>query len=130
MEIEYVRNHLAFCRATPGKLVDSNPEIEKELKTEMDRIVKIYGGAANVDMTKFPNFNFQGTFLMFCDMNLKLINSHSVLFSVPHRSTTRPHQPVDAAVENLDGVCKYYIIEQRSSSSSSSAMSRVVNVVA
>jgi len=40
--------------------VDSNPQIEKELKTELERIAKIYGGGGNVDMTKFPNFTFKG----------------------------------------------------------------------
>lgn len=41
-----------------AKLVDPNPEIERELKAEMDKVAKIYGGGSGVDLTKFPTFNF------------------------------------------------------------------------
>uniref|UniRef100_A0A0K8TQT7 ATP synthase-coupling factor 6, mitochondrial n=1 Tax=Tabanus bromius TaxID=304241 RepID=A0A0K8TQT7_TABBR len=41
-----------------GKLVDPTPEIEKELKNELDRIAKQFGGGEGVDMTKFPEFKF------------------------------------------------------------------------
>jgi F-type H+-transporting ATPase subunit 6 len=47
-------------RSSPGKLVDASPEIEKELKQELDRITKVYGGKSGVDMTKFPTFEFKG----------------------------------------------------------------------
>lgn len=41
-----------------GKLVDPSPEIERELKQEMDKLSKQYGGGSGVDMTKFPEFKF------------------------------------------------------------------------
>ncbi|XP_044730082.1 ATP synthase-coupling factor 6, mitochondrial-like [Chrysoperla carnea] len=41
-----------------AKLVDPNPEIERELKAEMDKVAKMYGGGAGADLTKFPTFNF------------------------------------------------------------------------
>lgn len=42
-----------------GKLVDGTPEIEREMKTELDRVAKQYGGGEGVDMTKFPDFKFE-----------------------------------------------------------------------
>lgn len=42
-----------------GKLVDSNPATEKELKSELERIAKQFGGGDGVDMTKFPDFKFE-----------------------------------------------------------------------
>ncbi|XP_055677978.1 ATP synthase-coupling factor 6, mitochondrial [Lutzomyia longipalpis] len=41
-----------------GKLVDATPEVEKDLKTELERVAKQYGGGSGVDMTKFPEFKF------------------------------------------------------------------------
>ncbi|GBP32317.1 ATP synthase-coupling factor 6, mitochondrial [Eumeta japonica] len=41
-----------------GKLVDVSPEIQKELKTELEKLEKQYGGGAGVDMTAFPDFKF------------------------------------------------------------------------
>lgn len=39
-------------------MVDSTPEIEKELKAELEKVAKIYGGATGEDMTKFPSFKW------------------------------------------------------------------------
>lgn len=41
-----------------GKLVEPTPAIEKELKQELDKLAKTYGGGEGVDMTKFPEFKF------------------------------------------------------------------------
>lgn len=41
-----------------GKLVDASPEITHELKTELEKLSKNYGGGEGVDMTKFPDFKF------------------------------------------------------------------------
>lgn len=41
-----------------GKLVDPTPEIQKELKAELEKVAKQYGGAAGEDMTKFPSFKW------------------------------------------------------------------------
>ncbi|KAJ8975928.1 hypothetical protein NQ317_014888 [Molorchus minor] len=40
-------------------LVEPTPELEKELKTELEKVAKQYGGGAGVDMTKFPTFEFK-----------------------------------------------------------------------
>lgn len=39
-------------------MVDSTPETERELKSELERIAKQFGGGGGVDMTKFPEFKF------------------------------------------------------------------------
>lgn len=41
-----------------GKLVDPSPAIQKELKTELEKLEKQYGGGSGVDMTSFPSFKF------------------------------------------------------------------------
>jgi len=45
-------------------LVDASPEIEKELKQELDRITRMYGGKPGEDMTKFPSFQFKGKYIL------------------------------------------------------------------
>lgn len=42
-----------------NKLVDATPAIEKELKSELERISKQFGGGEGVDMSKFPDFKFE-----------------------------------------------------------------------
>ncbi|XP_055845856.1 ATP synthase-coupling factor 6, mitochondrial-like [Episyrphus balteatus] len=46
-------------KSSGGKLVDSTPEIERELKNELERVAKQYDGGAGVDMTQFPTFKFE-----------------------------------------------------------------------
>jgi len=41
-----------------NKLVDPTPEIERELKQELDKVAKQFGGGEGIDMTKFPQFKF------------------------------------------------------------------------
>ncbi|XP_044265125.1 ATP synthase-coupling factor 6, mitochondrial [Tribolium madens] len=41
-----------------NKLVEPSPEIERELKSELEKVAKVYGGGPGVDMTKFPTFKF------------------------------------------------------------------------
>lgn len=41
-----------------GKLVDPSPAIEKELKTELEKLERQYGGGSGADMTAFPSFKF------------------------------------------------------------------------
>ncbi|XP_030559738.1 ATP synthase-coupling factor 6, mitochondrial [Drosophila novamexicana] len=45
-------------KSAGGKLVDSNPEIERELKNELERVAKQYGSDGKTDMLKFPEFKF------------------------------------------------------------------------
>lgn len=42
-----------------GKLVDASPEIERELKQELEKLAKAYGGDGGADMTAFPSFKFE-----------------------------------------------------------------------
>lgn len=39
-------------------MVDPNPETDKELKQELERISKTFGGDGKTDMTKFPEFKW------------------------------------------------------------------------
>lgn len=55
--IEKVREYKK--RSKDGKLVDPTPEIMHELKQELDKLAKNYGGGEGVDMTKFPEFKFE-----------------------------------------------------------------------
>lgn len=41
-----------------GKLVDPSPQIERELKQELEKIAKQYGQKGNEDMTQFPSFKW------------------------------------------------------------------------
>ncbi|GLV42212.1 ATP synthase coupling factor 6 [Carabus blaptoides fortunei] len=45
-------------KSTGGKLVDPTPEIERELKAELDKVAKQFGGGEGEDMTKFPSFKW------------------------------------------------------------------------
>lgn len=51
-------NIVPFLFYSGGKLVDPSPETERELKNELERIAKTYGGSGSEDMTKFPEFKF------------------------------------------------------------------------
>ena len=41
-----------------GQLVAASPELQKEMKNELDRVRRVYGGGEGVDMTQFPTFKF------------------------------------------------------------------------
>lgn len=47
-----------FYISRGGKLVEPSPEIEKELKSELEKLERQYGGAPGTDMTAFPSFKF------------------------------------------------------------------------
>lgn len=51
---------ISHFRAAGGKMVDVTPEVERELKTELEKVAKQYGSKPGEDMTKFPTFNFPG----------------------------------------------------------------------
>uniref|UniRef100_A0A182J482 Uncharacterized protein n=2 Tax=Anopheles atroparvus TaxID=41427 RepID=A0A182J482_ANOAO len=65
-----LRDYAQKSKSAGGKLVDASPEIEKELKTEMDKLAKQYGGAKGEDMTAFPAFKFE-------DPTVDPINAHA-----------------------------------------------------
>lgn len=43
-------------KSTSGKVPDMAPELAKELKDELDRISRVYGGG---NMKEFPTFKFE-----------------------------------------------------------------------
>ena len=45
-------------RSAGGKLVDASPELQKEMKNELDRVRRVYGGGEGTDMSQFPTFDF------------------------------------------------------------------------
>ncbi len=38
--------------------MDATPQVEAELKRELDKIAAQFGGSAGAEMTKFPDFKF------------------------------------------------------------------------
>nr|CAD7589119.1 unnamed protein product [Timema genevievae] len=56
--IDKVKEYRQKSSSLGGKLVDVNPEIERELASELDKLAKQYGGGEGVDMTQFPTFKF------------------------------------------------------------------------
>ncbi|KAI0225051.1 ATP synthase-coupling factor 6, mitochondrial [Lamellibrachia satsuma] len=55
--LDKVHEYSSKSKAAGGKLVDVNPQVEKELQEELGKISRMYG-ADKQDMTKFPTFNF------------------------------------------------------------------------
>ncbi|XP_021197016.2 ATP synthase-coupling factor 6, mitochondrial [Helicoverpa armigera] len=45
-------------KSADGKFVDPSPAILKELKAELGKLEKHYGGGPGVDMTAFPDIKF------------------------------------------------------------------------
>ncbi|XP_077296975.1 ATP synthase, coupling factor 6 [Arctopsyche grandis] len=41
-----------------GKLVDPTPDIEREMKSELEKLARQYGGEGSTDMTQFPSLKF------------------------------------------------------------------------
>lgn len=39
--------------------MDPSPAIEKELKSELEKLERQFGGGSGVDMTSFPTFKFE-----------------------------------------------------------------------
>ncbi|MCL4148298.1 UNVERIFIED_CONTAM: hypothetical protein GTU68_050892 [Idotea baltica] len=64
-------------KSAGGKLVDTSPEIEKQMQQELDKVAKQYGGGPGVDMTKFPTFKFEGEF---CNSTS---NSANLIYKLP-----------------------------------------------
>ncbi|KAH8278793.1 hypothetical protein KR018_009548 [Drosophila ironensis] len=54
--LEKVRDYKQ--KSSGGKMVDSDPEIEREMKNELDRVAKQFGSDGKTDFTKFPDFKF------------------------------------------------------------------------
>lgn len=64
------KNKTSYCifRKTAGP-VDVGPEYEKELNDQTEKLVRLYGGG---DMTKFPEFKFEGKILEMCPLQVVL----------------------------------------------------------
>merc|ERR1712020_417701 len=54
--VDKVRDYANKKKSAGGKLVDATTDTE--MKREMDKIAKQYGGEAGADMTKFPDVKF------------------------------------------------------------------------
>uniref|UniRef100_A0A182TQ12 ATP synthase-coupling factor 6, mitochondrial n=1 Tax=Anopheles melas TaxID=34690 RepID=A0A182TQ12_9DIPT len=54
-----LREYAQKSQSAGGKLVDATPEIQRELKQEMEKLAKQYGGGQGEDMTAFPAFKFE-----------------------------------------------------------------------
>jgi len=50
-------------KSKDGGMVDPTPQSQNEMKSELERIAKQYGGGSGVDMTKFPDFKFEDPIL-------------------------------------------------------------------
>ncbi|ETN60559.1 mitochondrial ATP synthase coupling factor 6 [Anopheles darlingi] len=57
--VNKLREYAQKSQSAGGKLVDASPAIERELKQEMEKLAKQYGGAQGEDMTAFPSFKFE-----------------------------------------------------------------------
>ncbi|KAB7503258.1 ATP synthase-coupling factor 6, mitochondrial [Armadillidium nasatum] len=57
--VDKIREYAQKKKTAGGKLVDSNPSIEKQLQQELEKVARQYGGGPGVDMTKFPSFKFE-----------------------------------------------------------------------
>ena len=53
-----VREYANKKQSAGGKLVDATAQTEADLKRELEKVAKQYGGEAGVDMTKFPDLKF------------------------------------------------------------------------
>merc|ERR1712061_381520 len=53
--VDKVRDYANKKKSAGGKLVDATAETDAEMKREMCKIAKQYGGEAGADMTKFPD---------------------------------------------------------------------------
>merc|ERR1712154_591761 len=56
--VDKVRDYANKKKSAGGKLVDATAETDAEMKREMEKIAKQYGGEAGTDMTKFPDMKF------------------------------------------------------------------------
>ena len=54
-----VRTYAEKKKSAGGKLVDATAETDAEIKREMEKIAKNFGGEAGADMTKFPDVKFE-----------------------------------------------------------------------
>jgi hypothetical protein len=53
-----VREYGTKKAASGGKMVDATAQTEAELKGQLEKIAKNFGGDGGVDMIKFPDFKF------------------------------------------------------------------------
>ena len=54
-----VRTYAEKKKSAGGKLVDATADTDAEIKREMEKIAKNFGGEAGADMTKFPDVKFE-----------------------------------------------------------------------
>ncbi|XP_055613281.1 ATP synthase-coupling factor 6, mitochondrial [Uranotaenia lowii] len=57
--VNKLKEYATKSKGAGGKMVDASANIERELKQELDKLAKVYGGEGGVDMTAFPSFKFE-----------------------------------------------------------------------
>ncbi|XP_058812221.1 ATP synthase-coupling factor 6, mitochondrial [Topomyia yanbarensis] len=57
--VNKLREYDTKSKSAGGKLVDPSPQIERELKQELEKLAKQYGSADGGDITAFPTFKFE-----------------------------------------------------------------------
>ena len=57
--VDKVREYAQKKSASGGKLVDADAKTQANLNKELEKVAKNFGGAAGVDMTKFPDLKFE-----------------------------------------------------------------------
>ncbi len=62
--VDKVREYETKKKRAGGKLVDADATTEDNLKKELEKVAKQYGGSAGTDMTKFPDIKFPEPKLM------------------------------------------------------------------
>lgn len=65
----YLKNNSSCIFRKTGGPVDVGSEYEKELNEQTEKLARVYGGG---DMTKFPEFKFEGKVLEMCPLQVVL----------------------------------------------------------
>merc|ERR1712018_624739 len=56
--VDKVRDYANKKKSAGGKLVDANAETDAQMKKELERVARQFGGEGGTDMTKFPDVKF------------------------------------------------------------------------
>ncbi|KAF0296665.1 ATP synthase-coupling factor 6, mitochondrial [Amphibalanus amphitrite] len=56
--VDKLRQYGEKSKSAKDGLVDPTPQLQAEMKNELERIARVYGIKAGDDVTKFPQFNF------------------------------------------------------------------------
>lgn len=57
--VDKIREYAKKSKAASGKLFEATPQTEKELKDELEKCERQFGGGPGIDLTKFPTLQFK-----------------------------------------------------------------------